>query len=232
MSEVAVFGADATHANISHLPKADIYAGYITEVGTGSGIEWTAEDFARFAPMNVVKIGQLPHGDPPFADVLDYENGAATDPELVRWSKAALLSYHSNAHPGQRSPAVYASRSQITHVVNTLIAGGIHGGIGLGIADFNNDPAEAQREIETASGPFPVIWRQYANRGPYDVGFFSRDWLNNVSTATPNPAVPPGQWENPKDWTWAQAAIVGVGLDGKLHAFEFDKANNRWVKVT
>ena len=48
-------------------------------------------------------------------------------------------------------------------------------------------------------------------------------------TAPAKPPVPPGQWLNPSEWTWKDAYVTGVGLDGALHLFRLE--NNAWVKV-
>lgn len=51
-----------------------------------------------------------------------------------------------------------------------------------------------------------------------------------VTPAT-KPAVPPGQWLDPAEWTWAEATISGTGLDGKMHSFAYSKESNVWAKV-
>jgi PASTA domain-containing protein len=172
---------DATNANIGSLPKTGFRAGYVT----GSGdVPWSAANqaanpgFVRIAQSPVESFDELGH-----PDVLDYESGAATDSNVVPWAKAEIASFHSGTRPGQRMPAVYVSRRNVTHLVNILIAGGITSGVGLGIADWNNDPNQATQEVANASGPFPVVWRQYANRGNYDAGIVSVPWLTNVSVA-------------------------------------------------
>jgi len=76
---------------------------------------------------------------------------------------------------------VYMSLSAVTPVVNALIAGGIHSGPGLWIANWNLTAAEAAALVQHAGGPFPVIGVQYANRGAYDVSVFSKPWLDAVS---------------------------------------------------
>jgi hypothetical protein len=58
--------------------------------------------------------------------------------------------------------------------------------------------------------------------------------IRSGGTAAPapaKPAVPPGQWLDPSEWTWAEATITGTGLDGKVHTFAYSKASNVWVKV-
>lgn len=172
---------DATHENIGSLPSSGFYAGYVTGSGT---VPWTAEDqsshpgFVQIAQSPVESFDELNH-----PDVLDYESGAATDANAAPWSKAEIASFHAGTRPGQRMPAIYVARVNVTHLVNVLIAGGVTSGVGLAIADWNNDPIQAADEVANGSGPFPVVWRQYANRGPFDAGKVSVPWLNNVSVA-------------------------------------------------
>ena len=164
---------DATHSNIRHLPPGRA-AGYVT----GSlGVAWTAADFA--AHHGAVHIDQSPilSGADKTADVLDVESGAATPGIAAPWVKAARAGLHHGTRPGQRHPAVYCSRSNVTPVVNALIAGGITSGVGLWIADWNNDQHQAAAEVAGAGGPFPVIGRQFRDAGFYDVSVFSVPWI-------------------------------------------------------
>ena len=71
-----------------------------------------------------MRIDQDPAASDPAADVLDIEAGAATPASAPGWVRRALASRASQARPGQRSPAVYISQSQVTEVVNALAAGG------------------------------------------------------------------------------------------------------------
>jgi hypothetical protein len=225
MTTVTVY--DATHDNISHLPKG-MAAGYST--GSGGGIRWTAADWA--AHPGAVRIDQDAAASDPTADCLDVEAGAASPADCPGWVKRARACYTAASRPGQRHPAIYMSRSQVTPVVNALIAGGVTAGVGLWIADWNNDAHAATVEVEAAGGPFPVIARQYHNAGTYDVSVFSAAWLQEVSVTTQPPAkppVPPGQWKDPQAWTWKQATVAGIGLDGKFHVWALE--GGQWVRV-
>lgn len=229
MTVTTVQGFDAIHANIASLPKGQA-AGYLT----GSAeIQWTGEDWA--AHVRAVRIDQSPVNTPAdeTADVLDYENSAATISDIAPWAKAALADYRSAARPGQRSPAIYMSRSSVTAVVNALAAGKVTG-VGLWVADWTGNQAAATAEVASGNGPYPVIGVQYQNAGLYDENMFSVPWLTAVSSAVPVavPAqVPPGQWKDPSAWTWAEVTVTGTGLDGKLHSFVLDTAAGTWVKV-
>jgi hypothetical protein len=164
---------DAMHANVGKLPKGAQTAGYVT----GSGeVMWTAADWA--AHPDAVRIDQSPLDTEldEMADVLDFENGAATLASLVPWAQAALRNYRSGARPGQRSPLVYCDGSSVTPVANALTAGKVTG-VGLFIAKWSDTLTQALEEVVTASGPFPVSGIQFASPGPYDIDVFSSSWL-------------------------------------------------------
>jgi hypothetical protein len=178
---------DATHDNIAHLPKGQS-AGYSTGLG---GVMWTPSDWASHPAA--VRISQrIALQDEDFtADVLDYEFGAATDADLVPWSKRALAHYAMGSRPGQRWPTLYASMSNITHVVNVLISGGITSGINLAVANFSLTRQMAVNMVSLAGGPFPVVWCQYTDAGLYDLGIVSVPWLKAVSVKGSPPPTPP-----------------------------------------
>lgn len=222
MSVTTVQGFDATHANIGHLPKGQA-AGYIT----GSPlIQWTDQDWARHP--GAVRIDQSPviTAVDVQCDMIDMEAGAVTLAELAAVVRAAQHAYKAGLRPGQRWPGVYCSRANATPAVNALAAGGVLS-CPLGIADWNNNPASARLEVEQAAGPYPVVWRQYANEVTYDAGIFSEEWLTTVSAA--RPPAPPGQWSDPRAWTWKTAITSGVGLDGQYHAFHL--TGGTWEKI-
>lgn len=222
MTIQTVIGFDATHKHAHEIQAGHVAAGYVTG---SADVQWTAEDWA--AHPGAVKIDQSPLSTvwDATADVQDYENSAVRLDELAPRVKVMLAAYHHGARPGQRMPAIYASEANITKVVNALIAGGVTGGVGLGVAHWGISEAEAAAKVATASGPFPIIWYQFANRGTYDEGVFSVPWLHQVSARPVQP--PPGQW-NHDGFTWRQFVGVGVGLDDKLHLFRLD--GETWAK--
>jgi hypothetical protein len=223
MTTVAVF--DAIHDNVQHLP-AGRAAGYST--GSGTHIRWTPADWA--AHPGAVRIDQDPAASDATADCLDVEQGAATPATAPGWAMRAAVDYARAVRPGQRRPAIYASRSQVTAVVNALTAGGVKGGVGLWIADWGKTQAQAEAEVNAAAGPFPVIGVQYRNAGLYDVSVFSQSWIEETSVTHPAaPPVPPGPWNDPDVWNWSDVAIVGMGLDGKFHLFHLE--HGTWVKI-
>jgi hypothetical protein len=182
MTIATVTVCDAIRANISHLPKG-LAAGYST--GTGI-VPWTAADWKNHP--GAVRICQDPGATDTTADILDVESGAASTAAAARWAEAAVANYAAGKRPGQRLPAIYMSLSAVTPVVNALIAGGIHEGPGLWIANWNLTAAEAAALVHAGGGPFPVIGVQHRNAGTYDVSEFSKPWLDATSG---DPAVRP-----------------------------------------
>lgn len=182
-----VLGFDATHANLSKVPTKGNpqLAGYTTG---SSQIVWTSEDWA--AHPTAIRIDQSPTNTAldETADVLDFENGAATLADIGPWATAALRNFESAARPGQRTPLIYASLSSITNVANALTAAGLNNGkVGLWVAHWGVGEANAALDVLTANGAFPVLGFQYANMGAYDTDIFSLDWVNTRSSA-PQPA--------------------------------------------
>ena len=182
----AVVGYDLISANIGHAPAGAQLAGYST--GSG-GIPWTAAQWA--AHPGTVRIDQDAAASDPTADVLDVEGGAATFADCPGWVRRAQKDFASAARPGQRWPAIYASASNITPVVNALTAGGVTSGAGLWVADWSFTKAEAFAEVLNAAGPFPIVAVQWSSGQFYDTDVFSGRWLANVSATSTGPT-----------WSW------------------------------
>lgn len=172
-----VVGIDATHANIGQLPPGLQYAGY----STGSpDIRWTAEDWA--AHPGALRIDQDAGASDGTADYLDVERGAATNAEAAGWYRRAQLSYRAATRPGQRWPGIYTSQSNVTPLVNALIADRVTSGPKLIIAKWDlGATIDDILRITEASGPFPIVGMQIMNAGAYDVDLFSAAWLGAVS---------------------------------------------------
>jgi len=186
-----VIGYDAIRVNAASLPKgAQAYAGY----STGSGVvPWPDSLFASYATAlgPCLRIDQDPAASDPTADYLDVERGAATVADCPGWARQAMADIRAVRRRGQRSPAIYASASAVTSVVNALLAGGIPSGVGLIIADWNLTEVTAIAGVLAAAGPFPVVGIQFADPGPYDVNIFSRAWLAGQAGGAPAPAPVP-----------------------------------------
>jgi hypothetical protein len=119
--------------------------------------------------------------------VLDVERGAATNADCPVWAKRAMADFAAAVRPGQREPAIYTSASNVTPVVNALIAGGVTKGVGLYVANWGIGEPAAMQEIANASGPFPIVAVQYMNGPLFDYDLFSGDWLGKVSHASSGP---------------------------------------------
>ena len=170
-------GFDCTHNNISHLPSGGVDAGYST--GTPD-IKWTPED--RAAHPGSVMICQDAGATDSTADVLDVDRFAATNTEAAGWYLRALVSYHDGHRPGQRHPAIYTSADNVTPLVNALIAGGVHAGPGLFVANWNLSKAQAITDVLNAAGPFPIIGVQFTSLEFYDLDVFDSHWLEATSS--------------------------------------------------
>jgi hypothetical protein len=168
-------GHDCTHDNIGRTPKGQ-RAGYTTG---STGIRWTNADWD--ANPGAVRIDQDFAASDPSADVLDVENGAATFADCAPWAKKALADFANAVRPGQRRPAIYCSASNVTNVVNALIAGGVKSGVSLWVAAWSLGEQSAMREIASAGGPFPIIGVQYASNQFFDSDVWDGGWLADVS---------------------------------------------------
>lgn len=184
-------GFDAIAQNISHLPAGHQAAGYVTGTdGTNGTLDIKWSDAQLAAHPGVVQIDQSPilTGVDETADVLDIENGAATIAEAATWYKAALANFTKAARPGQRLPAVYCSQSNVTPLVNRLIADGVPKGPCLWVANWSDTQAEAITAVLGAGGPYPIIGVQFFSGAFIDFDVFDVGWLAHVSAPT---VVPP-----------------------------------------
>jgi hypothetical protein len=226
-----VVGHDAIHANVSRLPPGQT-AGYTTG---SADIRWTAADWA--AHPKGVRICQ-DSGSDHTADVLDVERGAASNADACRWYPAARAAYKAAARPGQRRPAIYTSASNVTPLVNALIAAGITRGPGLWVADWDLGNAQAVADVENAAGPYPIVGVQYDNGLFYDTNVFSATWLGDVSVAGPHKhataagdtvaSLAAARSMKPESWLALQARL---GAD--VHALSSGplKAGITWLSV-
>lgn len=170
-----VIAHDAIAANVIHLPAGQA-AGYTTGTDT---IRWTAPDWAAHA--GAVRICQDAGATDDTADVLDVERYAATPADCPGWARRAQAAFAARTRTGQREPAIYTSASNITVVVNALIAGGVRSGVYLWPADWGISYTEAMNDILDGSGPFPVIGMQISSGATYDTDVFSAAWLAKTS---------------------------------------------------
>lgn len=178
-SAPVVIGYDCIHVNIGSAPKGAQLAGYTT--GTPD-IRWTASDWASHP--GAVRIDQDFASDPS-ADVLDVERGAARNSDCPGWAVKAMLDFEGAVRPGQRRPAIYTSASNVTPVVNALIAGRVTSGVGLWVAKWDFSQPNAIAEVQNAAGPFPIVAAQYGDGTWGDFDVYSAAWLADVSGGAP-----------------------------------------------
>lgn len=181
-----VIGIDATHANIGQLPPGLQYAGY----STGShDVRWTPEDWA--AHPGAVRYVQDFGLTDSTADVADVERGAGTNEQCAGWYRRAAIAWRAGIRPGQRFPAFYTSQSNVTPLINALIAAGVTSGPKLIVARWDlGSTLDDVLAIARAGGPFPVVGWQVQSFPAFDLDLFSAAWLGAVSRA-PAPPPPP-----------------------------------------
>lgn len=220
------FARDATHRNVNSIPPGILAVLYTT----GSlDIKATPADFARHP--DAVRVCQ-DHGSDITADILDVEDFAATPQDAVNWLPKARDAFNRNLRPGQRWPGLYMNRSTLTPVANALTGANLTN-VPLWIAHPGMPQTDAIAQIAAAAGPFPVIGFQILFEVSTDFNVFSSEWLNKRSgqIMPVKPTMPPGPWNDPKQWDWKDAMIVGVGEDGRLHSFTYNPGTGLWTKV-
>lgn len=214
---------DATHADVSGLPGNYLAAGYVTG---SADIVWTDADWAKHP--KALRIDQSPISGlwDGTADADDYENGAVLLDQLAMRAKGRQAAFQKGVRPGQREPLVYVSYSNMTPVVNALIAGGVKS-LGLWVARWGSY-TNALSMVQNASGPFPVKGVQYANGSLYDVSVFNTEWVNNVSAAPvptgPVTQLPGGNWIYP-------IIVIGKGVDNNLYTVTYTAPNKQTAPV-
>jgi len=211
-----VNGFDCTGANLAHVPASVLAGqamGYISELpnpdGSSSGIKWTDAQLA--AHPGVVRIDQSPNADNPAyndADVFDVEAGAITIPECPGLYQYALTHFEKGDRPGQRRPAFYVNRSNLTPLCNEFVNAGIKSGPRLIIAAWGISLQAAQAGLDSSGGPFPVVGYQIANSGTFDTDVFLEEWLNDVSQPVLPPVVTPPAPVPPKAVTLSKVTIT------------------------
>lgn len=176
-----VAGVDAIGANLDAAAKANPGKQLCT-YATGTG-DVPASPAQIAAHPGILLIDQTPGGDDPRCDYFDIEFDAGTIARAPSWYREALTSFENATRPGQRHPGLYVSASNVTALVNGLIAGGVTSGPGLIIANWNLSEPQALADVLNARGPFPIVGIQYADPGKWDDDVWSEAWLGEVSGA-------------------------------------------------
>jgi hypothetical protein len=143
---------DAIHSSVANIPPgAEKVAGYVTG---SSDVQWTAEDWARFATSAKVRINQMPDSGPLLGDVLDVEPGAWTN------QGAAQGCQQRQQHGLEIN--LYSSQDNLTPLLNACIAVGVTSG-NLWVANYNLSYEEATAMVVHRSGPWPIQAAQWAS---------------------------------------------------------------------
>jgi hypothetical protein len=154
---------DTIHLNVSSIPlRCPKVAGYVT--GTPE-IIWTQGDWNRFRGAKIT-VNQQNNSDPLLGNVLDIEPGAWTIPaaaEACITRKAHGRECNLYLSQGEIT-ASDPSGENITALVNALLSKGIKGA-NLCVANYNLSESQAAAMVSAASGPFPIVWVQWASPG-------------------------------------------------------------------
>jgi hypothetical protein len=97
-------------------------------------------------------------------------------------------------------------------------------------ADWTNTPhlvaGDVMTQYASLSG-WDDSWASPTNAAGQPLPYW--DTRAQVPPPVPQMVMPPGQWNNPAAWSWMDATIIGLGEDGKLHAFVMG-AGGLWNK--
>jgi len=207
--QIAMF--DAT--DITQIPAgAPAVAGYVDG-------KWATYPrlAAAFPGALLLSVAVLAADD---ADCLDIETGDAAPADAAGW-------YGRQKARGAARPCLYADASAMeSGVIPAITAAGIsRASVRLWSAHYTGTahicgPASCKAMSIPADG---TQWTDQALGRPLDQSLLAADFFGI--------AVPPGQWLDPQAWTWTEAAVIGKGLDGNMHAFTYSPASNAWAKV-
>ncbi len=207
MDLVTVYDCLGTSEPLVTPPPGVLMAGYAT--GTGA-VPWTQAQFERHP--DAIRIDQWPTATDAgkTADWIDVENGAVAVADVPQRLIDARDAWQHGERPGQRWPAVYVERSEVTPVANALISYGIVKDVPLILSEPMPEHA-AIETLTTAGGPFPVVGVQYQFGDLFDVSIVSAAWLGNVSKAAPAQAPGPGTQAGWKFCMKCQGLFYGPG---------------------
>lgn len=154
----------------------------------------------------------------------------------VAWAEAAGNPYWRSCECEDKTQTgTPMTQAQITAFAQILEACSAYDGFPLQITD---DPVNGHGLITHGDGG--VSWGNHPNC-PGDVRKAQRPQIVALAMAirsgsapapvAAKPAAPPGQWLDPKTWTWAEVSVSGTGMDGKVHTFAYSTKANVWAKV-
>lgn len=152
MSVPTTIGMDTIRTSAHNIPRnAPCVIGYDTGSDT---VPWSQTEWDMFPNSIKLHITQLNGVNDLDSDIIDIEDLAATIPEAVQWCK--------DRKARGKIATCYCSGSNVTPLVNALIAGGINNGVYLGVAHPGMSLQDAQAILDSAGGPFPIAYVQYA----------------------------------------------------------------------
>lgn len=184
MTALTVDGYDITSAEWYNRPAGTNLLPAFYSTGS-AGIKMTAVMDAAYP--HALHIDQA-NGQDDTADFADCEPGCYAVGEVPARIEAMRGSYRARRRFEQRWPGVYVSRGSVTDVVNTLVNAGLTL-VPLIVAEWDGDRTRAIEEVAGGSGPYPVVGRQYANMGAYDMNVWSASWIQNVAGGYPSTQV-------------------------------------------
>jgi len=193
MSVPTTVGMDTVRTAVMNIPaNAQCVLGY----DTGSGIvPWTQTEWNRFTNAIKLHITQINGVNNVDSDIIDIEPDAATIDQAIEWCKERIAA--------KKIPTCYVDGSEVTPLVNALIAAGINNGVYLGVAHPGMSIADAQTILDQSGGPFPIVYVQYAwpkltlggnllvpgtnmtlNQANVDLNLIRNDWLDLIRPKT------------------------------------------------
>src|SRR5262249_43919060 len=139
---------------------------------------------------------------------------------LTAWSQAAGNdAWRGIEDEDQTHPSTPLTQAQITTFAQILEACSAFDGFPLQVTDsvngqgliLHSDGGAAWGTPPDCPGPVRAAQRPKI----IALAMAIRSGKEAPVTTPAQPPVPPGQWKNPDEWTWKDAYMTGVGLDGK-----------------
>jgi hypothetical protein len=173
MTLATVEGYDVTSKNYTHRPIIGQPAFYVT--GTPDVM---STPLMRSSYPGAILINQSSTDQNVIADMYDVETGALTPAQVPALIKSARVERLSGN--GRRNPGVYVNQSNMTTVVNELVAASLTN-VPLWLADYSLTVEEAITLLQGSSGPYPIVGYQYNDAGAYDQDVWLESWVNATS---------------------------------------------------
>jgi hypothetical protein len=219
---VARIMGDST--NLAHIPLTVQIAAYYDDGSLGVATPAQVEQRFPHAKYGWCVIDV--NGSTPAADVRDWETGDKAG-SLEQW----VIDH--NAAAGKKNAVVYCNRSTIPEVRQLTGSQILGTDYWLWVATLDGTvfgPGQYPHVIANQVKGAQLTGGDWDMSVVYDDTFFLPLAKPKPAPKPPKAQVPPGQWNNPKVWTWASASIAGVGLNGLNYTFDFNLTTGEWVK--